>query len=168
MRPFCTKVRPFEILKFGMGKHLVLFFENKSVRPNFHGNHWRGWVWGERWSLLKSASKGFFLLLCLFSLNKMLFPALLQVSQMAVLHWTKGTSLGTDIARPRFCTRATILLLDWPFAKRERPLTCLLWQLRMFRYDQRLLVWLLGASREDFFIAQWARVRNWQKRFLYF
>lgn len=44
MRPFCTKVRPFEILKFGMGKHLVLFFERKFLRPNFYGNHWRGWV----------------------------------------------------------------------------------------------------------------------------
>lgn len=44
MRPFCTEVRTFEILKFGLGKHFILFFENESVSSNPHGNHWRGWV----------------------------------------------------------------------------------------------------------------------------
>lgn len=76
-----------EILEFGIGKDLVLFFENESVSTcHLHVNHWRSWVWREISSLLMSASNGHFpSVLPDLSASVKWFPALVQVSRMAVL-----------------------------------------------------------------------------------
>lgn len=50
----------FEILKFGVGKHSVLFFEKESVSTDFYVNHRESWVWEESLSLPTSASNGLF------------------------------------------------------------------------------------------------------------